>query len=155
MSDPEKVEGIVLIPGPTREYLNERQLIAYKNHRKEYIKWLTRMGKDPDKIEGYAYDTARNYASIIDKFHRWAWEHRGGYTLDLDHDHADSYIKQLVLSDKDYSDTHLHNVSLSLKAYFRYRDDIDEWEPSMTISSFRLSGNAPSRTRDWVGNAER
>ncbi len=51
MSTPEKVEGIVLIPGPSRDYLNERQLIAYTGHRKKYIKWLARMGKALDKLE--------------------------------------------------------------------------------------------------------
>lgn len=38
MSNGEKVEGIVIITDPSRDYLNERQLIAYKNHRADYIK---------------------------------------------------------------------------------------------------------------------
>ncbi|PGF14515.1 integrase [Natrinema sp. CBA1119] len=151
MSEPEKVEGIVLIPGPSRKYLNERQLVAYKGHRKKYIKWLTRMGKDPEKLERYAHDTARNYASITDKFYRWAWDHRGGYTLDLEHDDADEYLQEQVFSDDEYSGSHLHNVKFTLKAYFRFRNDIDEWESEISISS----PSGATQPKDYVTMDER
>ncbi|MCU4799619.1 site-specific integrase [Halobacteria archaeon HArc-gm2] len=151
MSEPEKVEGIVLISGPSSQYLNERQLIAYEGHRKKLIKWLARMGKDPEKMEGYAHDTARNYATILDKFHRWAWENRGGYTIDLDHDHADDYLQENLLADDDYSDSHLHNIKLALLAYFRFRNDIDEWECEVTIKS----SSGASQPKDYVTMDER
>jgi len=34
---PDKVEGIVLIPTPSLNYLNERQTVAYKSHRKKLL----------------------------------------------------------------------------------------------------------------------
>ena len=135
MNKPEKVQGIVLMAAESRSSLNERQLVAYESHRRDLITWLTRMGKSPDKLEGYAHDTAKVYANVLDKFHRWAWEHSGGYTLDLDHDHADTYIRQMVLAEDDYSTTYLNNIKLALVVYFRYRDDVDEWECPITISS--------------------
>ena len=42
MCEVEKVEGIVLIPEPTRRQHDDRQLIADKNDRKRPAKWITR-----------------------------------------------------------------------------------------------------------------
>ncbi|PHQ38978.1 integrase [Halorubrum persicum] len=151
MKSPEKVEGIVLIPGPSRDYLNERQLVAYKNHRKSLIKWLTRRGKAPDKLEGYADDTAEAYASILDKFHRWAWDRKDCYTLNLDHDDADAYLEERVMADEDYSSSYLHNIKLALKAYFRFRDDTDEWDPNLKVRS----SSGVSQPRNFLSADER
>lgn len=135
MNDRNKVEGIVMMSDESRAAVNHRQEVAYENHRTELIKWLSRMGKNPDQLEGYAYDTAKVYASVLDKFHRWAWEHRGEFSLDIDHEDADTYIREMVMADNEYSSSYLHNIKLALKAYFRYRDDADEWESPITISS--------------------
>ncbi|SEH11197.1 Site-specific recombinase XerD [Natronorubrum sediminis] len=148
MDKPEKVEGIVLIPGPSRDILNERQLVAYESYRRRLIKWLARQGKNPDALEGYAHDTARNYASIIDKFHRQVWQ-QDGYTLDLGHETAEDYLRSLIMSDDGYSRSHLHNVKLALIAYFRFNGD--EWEPDITIKS----SSGVSQPRDFLSGEER
>lgn len=151
MNEPEKVEGIVLIPEPTREYLNERQLVAYKHHREKLLKWLARVGKSPEKLEGYAHDTANAYASILDKFHRWAWDRKGGYTLDIDHDDAETYLTERAMADENYSSSYLHNIKLALIAYFRFRDDAEEWSPDLEI---RSSAGA-SQPRNYLSAEER
>jgi site-specific recombinase XerD len=151
MNNPEKVEGIVLISGPAREYLNERQLIAYKGHREKFLKWLARMGKDEDDLEGYAHDTAKNYSSITDKFSRWAWSKNDGYTLDLNHDDAEEYLKQHLFDDDEYSDSHLHNVKLALMAYFRFRSDKDDWDSDISVNS----PSGASQPKDYVTMEER
>ena len=133
MNKPDKVEGVVLVSAESRDALNNRQEAAYENHREDLIKWFTRMGKDPEKLEGYAHDTTKVCASVLDRIYRWAWKHRGDYTLD--HQEADTYLRNMVVADGEYSSTYLNNSKLALKAYFRYRDDVDEWEPSIAISS--------------------
>jgi hypothetical protein len=70
MSEREKVESIVLIYSTAGDRLNERQRVAYKGHRKKFIKWLAKQGKTPEKLEGYAYDTYCAYSNIICQFHR-------------------------------------------------------------------------------------
>lgn len=147
-NNPEKVEGIVLIPGPSLDFLNERQRVAYKSHRRELLKWLARQGKNPDALEGYAHHTARNYASIIDKFLRKIWE-ENGYTLCVSHGDAEDYLRSLIMADCEYSQTHLHNTKLSLLAYFRFQEN--EWEPEITISS----SSSVSQPRDFLSNNER
>jgi integrase len=147
-NDPEKIEGIVLIPGPARDYLNERQLVAYESHRREFIKWLARQGKNPDALEGYAHDTARNYASITDKFLRYVWD-QDRYTTDIGHDEAEEYLRSLVMADDAYSDSHLHNVKLALMAYFRFKNN--EWDPEISITS----SSGVSQPRNFVSDEER
>jgi integrase len=145
---PEKVEGIVLIPGPSRDFLNERQRVAYESHRRKLLKWLARQGKNPDALEGYAHHTAKNYASIIDRFLRDIWK-EDGYTLDVSHKDAEDYLRSLVLADDEYSRTHLHNTKLALLAYFRFHGD--EWEPDISISS----SSGVSQPRDFLSDDER
>lgn len=147
-NNPEKIEGIVLIPEPSRDCLNERQLVAYENHRRKFLKWLARQGKNPDALEGYAHDTARNYASIIDKFHRHVWDEEG-YTLDISHDAAEEYLRSLVMANDEYSQSHLHNVKLALMTYFRFRGE--KWEPDITISS----SSGVSQPRNFLSDEER
>lgn len=152
MSEVEKVEGVVIIPGPAAPYLNERQRVAYQEHRKDLIKWLSRIGKKPDEMKGYAHHTTKNYAHIIDRFYREKWEAEG-YTTDLRRDDADRYLRGLVMADDEYSSSHLHNVKLALKAYFRYRDgeDADEWEPDIKVPS----SSGVSQPKDYVSQEER
>jgi len=150
MSESEKVEGIVLIPRPSRNFLNERQRIAYKTYRENLIKWLSRIGKNPETLEGYAPDTAKNYAAILDKFFRWAWED-DGFTTDIRHEDADAYLSRLIIADTEYSSSHLHNVKLALKAYFRYCDDVDEWESDVQIPS----SSGVSQPKDYISLEER
>ena len=50
MYKPDKYENVVLISVPSHEYLNERQVVAYKSHRKKLIKWLKREGKDLERL---------------------------------------------------------------------------------------------------------
>lgn len=133
MNERVKVEGIVLIYEPTEAYLNQCQRVAYEGHRKKLIKWLAKQGKDPEKLEGYACDTHYTYADVICQFHRSVWDETGGFTLDLSHEQADDHLRGLLLSDEDYSSSHLHNTKLALKAYFRFAGD--EWEPDITVPS--------------------
>lgn len=128
----DRVQSIVLISDPTANTLTEKQLVTYRNHRENYIDWLCNRGKSPEKREGYAYDTANNYAHISDRWHRHVWDDRG-FTMNLSHDDADDYLDAMMVSENDYSGSHLHNIKLALKTHFRFIGD--EWETNIVISS--------------------
>jgi hypothetical protein len=145
---PDKVESIVLIPESTLDYLNERQVISYIAHREKLLKWLARVGKDPEALEGYSHATAKDYASIIDKFYRSVWDERG-YTTNPTHEEADEYLQSAVLSDEDYSRSHLQNLKLTLLALFRFHED--EWDCSIKIKS----KSGVSQPKDFPSKEER
>jgi len=148
MSNAEKLEGVVLIPEPARKSLSERQLVAYKNTRKNLIDWLAYEGKDPDALDGYSKDTYKVHASIICQFHRFVWDTEGSFTLDSTHDHANAFLRQRVRSDE-YSDSYKHNIKLALKAYFRFKEN--EWEPQISISS----ASTVKKPKEYVTEEER
>lgn len=149
MTEREKVEDVVLIYQPVEDYLNSRQRIAYREHRRKYIDWLANEGQDPDAFEGYAYDTYYSYANLTCLFHRFVWNSEGRFTLNLTHEHAKDYLRKKKTSDTDYSSSHLHNIKLALKAYFRYTGN--EWDPDISIKS----KSGISQPRDFVTEEER
>ena len=106
-----------LIPEPTQEKLNQRQLVDYRNHREKMLKWCLNIGKNPSKSEGYSPHTLENRFYRIDQFYRWVWEHETGYTTNVTTAHADEYMKELAYSDK--SNTHKSNTQKALKMLFK------------------------------------
>lgn len=140
---------IVLLPEPTREMLNDRQRVDYRNHRRQWVKWLCNLGKNPDKAEGYAFQVAKRRAHDTDMFYRYVWsDHADGYTTTVNHDHADAYMKELAYSD--YSESHKSNVQKALMSLFRWRDDTEEWDPEITYS-----GGSQTAPRDYLTREER
>lgn len=152
MNTTDTIDGIPLVPEPTRDVLSERQQIDYAHHREGLIKWMKNLGKDPSKARGYAHETSRRRATNSDMFYRWTWDEHDGYTTNVTHDHADDYMRKLAYSD--YSDTHKSNLQKTIKMLFRWRADElgdSEWEPQITFSG----DQSASHPRDFFTREER
>ena len=115
----EQIEGIVVVPEKSEELLNQRQLTDYRDHRERLIKWILNLGKDPEKAEGYAWDTARQCSYKIDKFYRWIWKQEDGYTLKATTRHAEEYSKELAY--EEYSSTHKAAIQKAVKTLFKFQ----------------------------------
>jgi len=142
---------IPLVPEKSKEFLNEKQVVDYRNYRREFIEWLKVFGKEPEEVEGYAEDTVKRTAYRVGKWERFIWKQEGGYSVPLDHSHADAYLKHLATSD--HSSAHQTNTQASLKRYFKWRAHEhaeDEWEPEFTFSK-KNSTNPP----DFLTKSER
>lgn len=152
----EKVEGIVVVPQNSEELLNPRQLEDYRNYRRDLIKWMLNLGKNPEKAEGYAFDTARQRSYKIDQFYRWIWTEANeeGYTLAATPRHADKYSKELAYTDS--SQTHKAGVQKAIKTLFKFRNwekntEID-WSPEIKYTN---GGNQTHQVRDFLTDPER
>ena len=140
-------EGIVLVPGPSAAMLNQRQLLDYRDHRRDLIQWHLREGRDPDRAVGYAESTVERRASDIDVWYRWVWERDGSYTTRPTQADTDDYMRHLAQTD--YSDTHRANTQKSMKSYWRWRGS--EWKPSIVFSS----NDSATTPRDYFTRDER
>jgi len=149
----EHIDDIVVVPEKTREYLNQRQIVDYRDHREQLIKWILNIGKDPEKAEGYAHVTARQRAYRLDRFYRWVWRNHGGYTLSITTDHADEYMKHLAYQEK--STTWKANAQKAVKMLFKWqnfnRGKAIDWEPSINFNQNRGS----TQPRDFLTREER
>ncbi|WP_440005289.1 tyrosine-type recombinase/integrase [Halomicrococcus sp. SG-WS-1] len=147
------VEGIPLVPSPSRELLNERQLLDYETHREEILQWLLAFGKHPDRAEGYSSSTIENDAYRLDKFYRWVWQHHeDSYTTTITTEHADEYLKQLAYDDT--SNNHKSNCLKALKRLFKWKRHErggEDWEPDFTFNT----GNSANKPRDYLTKHER
>lgn len=48
-------DDVPIIPKPTNEYLNERQLVDYREHRENFLEWLFTLEKRPEYGESYLH----------------------------------------------------------------------------------------------------
>lgn len=146
------LEGVKVIPEPSKEYLCSRTLLDYEDHRKNLIEWLLVFGKDPEKGEGYASETVRNSAYRLDKFYRWVWSEEDQYTTRITHSHANNYMKILAMGDEsNYSKT---NTQCAIKRLFKwkhYEHNGEMWDPDITFSE----PSASSAPRDFLTLEER
>lgn len=145
-------ENTTLAPQPTEQKLNHRQLVDYKQHRKQCLSWLYTVGKNPDKAEGYAAATVRQRAARMDMFYRWVWDEKGHYTVDVTCEHADTYMRHLAREDN--SNAHKDNCQKAVQMLLKWRHrehGTDQWEPEIRFST---SGGA-SQPRDFLTKSER
>ena len=151
----ENIDGIVLVPEDSENFLNQRQLADYKEHRKTLIEWMLHLGKDPERAEGYAFDTARQRSYKLDRFYRWVWtEVEDRYTLGITPEHADKYTEELVYGDT--SHTYKAGVQKAIKTLFKWqnweKDRNIDWEPKI---KFTNGGSATHQPRDFLTDRER
>ncbi len=135
-SDENKVDGIVLVTEDSKEYLNPKQEITYREHRRELAEWLLALGKHPSKAEGYSYTTAKNRMNRLDLFYRFVWDREGRYVQDLTTDHADDWMRWLARQDyKESTKCHYQKAAHTLFKWKRHARGSDvEWEPEIEYS---------------------
>jgi len=145
-------EGVRLVTEESRKRLSERQTVDYRSHRERLVKWMRNVGKNPEKAQGYAYETVRRRADNLDMIYRWVWDQEDGYTTTVTHTHADDYTRELAYSD--YSNTHKSNLVKTLKMHFRWREwefGGETWEPPLQFAQTDKS----TQPRDHLTRSER
>ena len=148
----ENLEQFPITTQQSRDVLNEKQLVDYRNRRESFIRWLMHLGKDPKMAEGYSRDTVRGTAYRTDQFNRWVWAEENGYSMTLTHAHADDYMRELLYSET--SATHKSNIQKALKRYFNWIADEKDgkpWEPKRPFST-SIGDDSP---RDFLTTEER
>ncbi|EMA43108.1 XerC/D-like integrase [Halococcus saccharolyticus DSM 5350] len=116
------------------------------------MRWILNLGKNPQKGEGYAYQTAKIRCARIDQFYRFVWNTEDRYTTTVTHDHADAYMKQLAYGDTSQENKASHQKTT--KMLFRWRAwefSDEEWEPEITFSG----DNSTTNPRDYLTIEER
>lgn len=132
-------------------YLNQRQLLDYRSEREDCLQWLLAYGKNPSEAKGYASGTVKPRCYRMDRFYRYVWEKEGGYTVNLTHDHADSWMDHLA--HRDVSATHKVNCQKSIKMLYKWlhhQRGLGQWSPEITFSADRSTN-----PRDYLTKEER
>jgi integrase len=145
-SPPKKISGIKVVTEPSKQVLNDRQLVDYRNHREKMIRWVLNIGKNPSKAKGYAVSTAEKRLERIDRFYRWIWEQEG-YTTQIIKEHGDDYVRELVYSD--YTEKYKANMVCALKTLYKWLEE--NWEPEFDFSP----NTDASNPREYLTRDER
>jgi len=88
---------------PVTTEASEKQLLDYRESQEDFLSWLLAYGKNPKTATGYSRATVRRTAYRTNQLNRWMWDEEGHYTMSVDHDHADAYMKELAYGDKSTS----------------------------------------------------
>ena len=148
MSD---LEDFPVVTGKAESYLNDRQLLDYRAEREDCLEWLLTFGKKPEEVVGYAVGTVKPRCYRMDRFYRYVWDEENGYTVNLSHDHADSWMDHLAR--RDVSATHKRNCMKSLLMLYKWlhhERGLGEWEPE-----FRFSADTSTQPREYLTRDER
>jgi hypothetical protein len=134
--DDNKVEDIVLLKDKSKEYLNPREEIAYKEFRRDLCEWLLNLGKNPRKAEGYSHATVENVMKSLDLFYRWVWDDEQRYVGTMTTDYADRWMRHLAKRDlKESTKCHYQKaVKMLFKWQCEARNRDVEWEPEIEYS---------------------
>jgi integrase len=151
--DDNKVDGIVLVTEEAAEYLNPRQEVTYREHRRELAEWMLALGKDPNKADGYSHSTAKTRMNRLDLFYRFVWDRESRFTQDITTGHADAWMQYLAR--QDYNESTKCHYQKAVKTLFKWKrhargNDVD-WQPCIEYSD-------PSTTyqpRDYLTRQDR
>jgi len=150
-----EIEGgrtLKIVPESNREYLNEKQLVDYQEHRREFIEWLRSIGKNPEKREGYSDYTAYETAYKTARFDRWAWGEEGRYTVPPTPERATEYIDDVVAY-RDITNATKGKTEEALMRYYRWASEMTHtpaWDREQRFQSG--GGDSP---RDYLTRRER
>ena len=97
--DDNKYQGVPLVTEKSREYLNPRQEIDYREFRRSLAEWLDTEGRDPDKIEGYSESVVETMMNRLDLFFRFVWDQKQRYTTSVGTAEADDWMTSLAKRD--------------------------------------------------------
>jgi len=148
----EPAREIKIVPEPNENHLNDKQRIDYEEHRWEFLQWMLREGKNPEKVEGYSEYTVYETAYKTARFDRWAWNEEDRYTIPPTPEHASEYIDNVVAY-RDVTNSTKGKVEEAVIRYMRWAaktSHVAEWDHEQRF----LSGgdNAP---RDYLTRRER
>jgi integrase len=145
--------AITIVPSANDEYLNEMQLVDYREHRWEFLQWLRTIGKNQEKRKGYSdysvYETGYRTA----RFDRWAWDHEGRYTVPPEPEHADQYMDDVVAY-RDVTNSTKGKIEEALMRYYEWATEetyADEWDRDQRFTS----SGGDNRPRDFLTRRER
>lgn len=147
------VDGVRLVTQPAAHRLNQRQLVDYRQERRDCIKWLLAVGKNPSNAEGYAPGTVEPRSGRIDIFYRWVWDREDGYTSQITPDHADAWMQALA-RENETSNAHkdaCQKAAQMLLKWRHHRRGGEEWKPSIRFST----GPSTTQPRDYLTREER
>lgn len=145
-------DSIIIVSTPTEEQLNERQQVDYRDYKKRFVQWLENEGKNPGRVEGYAPSSVQQTSYKVDQFYRWLWDARAKYTKEVSPDDADEFMRDMIYSDEDYSNSQLATLQKILKRFYRWRETVfggETWEPERTFSE------PQTQPRDYLTIEER
>jgi integrase len=147
----DRVAGAPVIIDKVRDALTEKQLIDWTDYKTDVLEWTARMGKEPEKAEGYSDSVVRQMSYQVSLFYRWLWEDKDQYTTTINSEDVTRYMADVAMRDTSNSakGTKQKCMKRLVKYHEHRRGHEMDWEASY---SFHEPHNKP---RDFLTKEER
>jgi integrase len=143
---------ITIVQKRQEEFLTDKQVVDYYEHRKKFLAYLLRMGKDPEKAKGYSPYTVDGTADRTARFDFWRWKNRGGYSLPPTQEDASAYMEEVAFWDvTEATKGKQMEALLRYSTWLQRKFNRDEWEFDWTFQS----GGGNTGPRDFLTKEER
>ncbi|WP_321112978.1 tyrosine-type recombinase/integrase [Halorussus salinisoli] len=124
----EPSRGIPVVPKTHEGELTDKQIVDYKEQRTQFLSWLLKEGKAPEKAEGYSPYTVSNTAYRTAQFDRWMWDQKNRYHYPPESDDAAAYMDWLAVADKTQTDKGKKQEALKrCSKWLHHEHGRDEW----------------------------
>jgi len=144
--------SITIVRKGQQEFLSDKAVVDYYEYRKSFLTYLLRIGKNPEKANGYSPYTVCNTANRTARFDTWVWENRGGYKTPPDEDDARAYMETVAF--RDVTESTKGKILEALGRYskwLQHKFSRDKWEFSWKFQS----GGGNNAPRDFLSKTER
>lgn len=147
----ERVAGAPVIIDKVRVALTEKQLVDWTDYKTGVLEWTAKMGKEPEKAEGYSDSVVRQMSYQVSLFYRWLWDDIDKYTTRLTLDDVRRYMDDVAM--RDTSNGAKGTKQKCMKRLVKYHENRRGkelgWEP-------KYSFNEPhKKPRDFLTKEER
>jgi len=153
-TDDNKHRDVPLVTEKSREYLNPRQEVDYRELRRNMADFLYTEAKDPDKLEGYSDSVVKSTMNRLDMFFRYVWDRDQSYTTSITTEDADQWMTRLAKRD-DLTEATACHYQKAVRKYFHYlriqKGRSVEWEPEIEFSD----PSTNYQPRDYLTRDER
>jgi integrase len=143
---------ISIVPNKNEEWLSEKEIVDYRQYRKKFLSYLLRMGKNPQKAEGYSPYSVYATANRTAKLDRWMWRKDDTYRIPPEQEDASEYMEKIAFRDiTESTKGKIMEALLRYSKWLQHKFNRDEWEFEWNFNS----GGGETGRRDFLMKEER
>jgi len=143
---------IRVVPNKNENYLTEKEQVDYKEYRKTLLSYLLKVGKNPQKAQGYSPHSVYATGNRLARFDLWVWNKKEEYAVPPSLDEAAEYMGEVAYRDvSEATKGKIMEALLRYSKWLQHQYGQEEWSFDWSFQS----GGGNAGPRDFLTSDER